>query len=101
MAALGPVLARLPQGLDTVPGETGAGLSGGEARRVMLARMLHARPAVVLADEPTADLDPETARQVSAALMRLAAGGTTLIVASHDPDLIARMDQRIALEARP
>ena len=95
MAALTPVLARLPAGLDTVPGETGAGLSGGEARRVMLARLLHRRPTVVLAGEPTADLDAETARQVTAALLELAARGATLILATHDPALLAHVHQRL------
>ncbi|WP_370206553.1 ABC transporter ATP-binding protein/permease [Pararhodobacter marinus] len=96
-AALDTVLDRLPDGLDTVPGESGAGLSGGEARRVMLARLLRARPDVVLADEPTADLDPATAARVTEALLALAARGTTLIVATHDARLIARMDGEIAL----
>ncbi|MBN8294492.1 ATP-binding cassette domain-containing protein [Rhodobacter sp. NTK016B] len=96
-AALDTVLARLPEGLDTIPGESGAGLSGGEARRVLLARLLHAHPDVVLADEPTADLDPDTADRVTEALLALAAQGATLIVATHDARLIACMDAEVAL----
>lgn len=98
-AALSGVLARLPEGAATQLGESGAGLSGGEARRVMLARLLHQRPEVVLADEPTADLDAETAERVTEALLSLARAGATLIVASHDPRLIARMERRLEVGA--
>ena len=96
-AGLGSVLATLPQGLNTVLGETGAGLSGGEARRAMLARAMQAHPLVLLADEPTADLDAETAETVMQGMLELAATGCTLIVATHDPALIARMAYRIDL----
>ncbi len=92
------VVARLPEGLDTHLGETGAGVSGGEARRLLLARAFMSRPDVVLADEPTADLDPDTAAVVTTALRRLAEAGATVIVATHDPELIAAMDRSIALE---
>ncbi|WP_083195272.1 ABC transporter ATP-binding protein/permease [Pararhodobacter sp. CCB-MM2] len=97
LAALDGVIARLPEGLASIPGETGAGLSGGEARRVLLAKMLHARPDLVLADEPTADLDAETAEAVIHALLTLTEGGATLIIATHDPRLIARLDREVAL----
>lgn len=92
------VVARLPRGLLARLGETGAGVSGGEARRLMLARVALAAPQVVLADEPTADLDEETATEVTEALLALAAGGATLIVATHDARLAARMGRVVALE---
>lgn len=92
-----PILASLPRGDLTQLGENGAGLSGGEARRVMLARALNRRPDVLLADEPTADLDRETAQQIIDALCRFVAQGGTLIAATHDPRLSARMQRHIPL----
>jgi ATP-binding cassette subfamily C protein CydD len=96
-AAVGPVIAALPQGLDTRLGERGVGLSGGEARRVVLARALYGNPDVIVADEPTADLDADTAAAVTAGLLAQAARGATLIVATHDPALAARMGRTVPL----
>ena len=89
--------ARLPRGFDTRLGETGHGVSGGEARRLTIARVLASDADVILADEPTADLDVDTARAVTDALMALKAEGRSLIVATHDLELAARMDSRIDL----
>lgn len=98
-AALDPVLATLPHGLNTRLGESGAGLSGGEGRRILLARAIFARPDVLLADEPTADLDAETATKIAKALLEQAANGATLVVATHDMRLAAQMDRTIQLGA--
>ncbi len=97
-ARAGEVVAALPRGLATRLGETGGGVSGGEARRLMVARALLARPAILLADEPTADLDPASAAAVTDALLALRAQGTALLVATHDEALMARMDRVIRLE---
>lgn len=97
LAAADEVVARLPKGLDTVLGEMGGGVSGGEARRLMLARAALSGRPVVLADEPTADLDPETAAEVIMALLSLKAQGATLIVATHDAALAGAMDRQLAL----
>ncbi|WP_181699605.1 thiol reductant ABC exporter subunit CydD [Chthonobacter albigriseus] len=94
---LGPLLARLPHGLSTRLGIEGAGVSGGEARRIGLARALVADRPLILADEPTADLDAETAAAVRAALLATAAG-RTLVVATHDPLLARAMDRIIRLD---
>ncbi|CAN5203878.1 ABC transporter ATP-binding protein [soil metagenome] len=90
------VAARLPGGYDAVLGEDGATLSGGEARRLMLARAALRHARVLLLDEPLSGLDPEARRLVGLAIRRIAAGRTTIVV-SHgpaselDPDLILRM----------
>ncbi|WP_394004847.1 thiol reductant ABC exporter subunit CydD [Luteimonas sp. WGS1318] len=73
---------RLPDGLDTVIGERGFGLSGGEARRVALARALLRRPQLLLLDEPTAFLDPQTEADLLAALTAHL-DGCTVVVATH------------------
>lgn len=75
---------RLPQGLDTPIGERGFGLSGGEARRVALARLFLRRPTLLLLDEPTAFLDPGTEQAVLRALADFARG-RTLVMATHSP----------------
>jgi ATP-binding cassette subfamily C protein CydD len=85
------IVAALPEGLETRLGEGGAGVSGGEARRLMLARALLSGADVILADEPTADLDPETGARIIAALRDAARRGHTVIAATHDPALAAAM----------
>lgn len=72
-------------------------LSGGERQRVALARSLVLGPAVVMADEPTASLDRASADSLIALLRRLADRGTAVLVASHDPNLIAAADSRTDL----
>lgn len=95
------VVAALPQGLNTRLGETGGGVSGGEARRLMIARALLNPPAVLLADEPTADLDPASAAAVTAALLALRDEGVALLVATHDPALAAALDGTIRWGGAP
>lgn len=97
LARIETVIDTLPQGQNTILGERGAGLSGGEARRVTLARALHGTPSILLADEPTADLDRETADAIVAALLSFADQGGTLIVATHDDGLAGRLDQHLHL----
>lgn len=75
-----------------------ATLSRGERQRVGLARALLFDPPVVLADEPTASLDPAAATAVTAALVRLAAEGRTVIVATHDRDVLDAAGRRLAIE---
>ena len=77
----------------------GAQLSGGEQQRVAFCRALANGPALLLADEPTGNLDPATSDQVYAALMTLVRDtGLAAVIATHNLDLAARMDRQIRLE---
>ncbi len=95
-AALWPVIARLPDGLDTVLGDRGAGLSGGELRRLALGRVLLRNARLVVLDEPTAGLDAENERLVLEMLKRLAVGRTVLVI-SHREAAIARCSRVLEL----
>lgn len=86
-----------PDGYDTLVGETGARLSGGQARRIAIARALLKDAPVVLLDEPTEGLDPVTEREVLAALDTLMTGRTVLLITHRDPRLIP-VDRVLTLE---
>jgi cell division transport system ATP-binding protein len=86
-------------GLEHRSGKFPLSLSGGEQQRAAVARALVADPALVLADEPTGNLDPDRTLEVMALLEAANARGTTVVVATHDRGLLARHKKRvIALE---
>ena len=96
---LGQLVANLPLGLDTKLAEGGLGLSGGEQRRLALARCLLSRRAVLIADEPTENLDEISAQAIRHCLKEYCASGHTVIVATHDPALIASATRQIRVAA--
>ena len=76
-----------------------ARLSGGEQQRVAIGRAIAAAPKVLLADEPTGNLDPGTADEVFGVLLKLVRGaGMAALIATHNPDLAGRMDRVIRLQ---
>jgi cell division transport system ATP-binding protein len=70
-------------------------LSGGEPQRVAIARALINEPMLLLADEPTGNLDPEMAQEIMRLFLDVNARGTTVVVATHDRDMIQRMGKRV------
>jgi len=87
-------------GLEAREKHRPARLSGGEQQRVAIARAIAASPKLLLADEPTGNLDPETAAEVFSVLLKLVRGaGLAALVATHNPDLARRMDRVVRLEA--
>jgi lipoprotein-releasing system ATP-binding protein len=76
-----------------------AALSGGQQQRVAFCRALANRPKLLLADEPTGNLDPETSEQVFSALMKLVRDtGLAALIATHNLELAARMDRTVRLD---
>jgi len=96
-AGLAQTIASLPMGLDTRLGDGGLGLSGGQARRLALARLLLRPTRLWLLDEPTEGLDPATARDVLARLNEQA-GDRTLIIATHTRREATLADRLIVLK---
>ncbi|MFE9836067.1 thiol reductant ABC exporter subunit CydD [Streptomyces sp. NPDC005551] len=90
----------LPDGVDTLLGEDGAGLSAGQRQRVGLARAFLADRPVLLLDEPTAALDGATEAEIVEAVRRLAVGRTVLLVV-HRPALLGVADRVVRLEPSP
>ncbi|MBK1781380.1 thiol reductant ABC exporter subunit CydD [Advenella sp. WQ 585] len=85
-------VAGLAQGLDTVLGTRGHGVSGGQAHRLALARLFLTDPALIMLDEPTAYLDGQTRDAVIHAILRFARG-RALLVATHDEEMAQRIGQ--------
>ena len=96
-AGIQAFIGGLPDRYETVVGERGRALSAGERQRIAIARAFLADPAVLVLDEPTAALDPETERQVVAGYEALMKGRTTILI-SHRFLLASRADRVIVLD---
>jgi len=97
-AQIWDLVAALPDGLDTVVGDRGYRMSGGEKQRIAIARLLLKAPSVVVLDEATAHLDSESEAAVQRALRTALAGRTSLVIA-HRLSTIREADQILVIEA--
>jgi ATP-binding cassette subfamily B protein len=91
-------ILRLPAGYDSKVGERGTSLSGGERQRVSIARALLVDPRILILDEATSSVDPETEAVIQAAIDRLVTGRTTIAIA-HRLSTLRRADRLVVLEA--
>jgi ATP-binding cassette subfamily B protein len=96
-AGLEELIARLPEGYQTIAGERGLALSAGERQRISLARAMLRRPGVLILDEPTSAVDGDTERQIALSIGEAMRGGT-LIVITHRPALAEIADMLVVLE---
>lgn len=96
-AQIWDLISSLPNGLETIVGERGHRLSGGEKQRLAIARLLLKKPSIVIMDEATAHLDSENESLVQSALKIALAGRTSLVIA-HRLSTIAHADQILVLE---
>src|SRR5438552_10963001 len=98
LAHIHDFIAALPDGYQTMVGERGLKLSGGEKQRVAIARVILKAPKILIFDEATSALDTETEREIQASLAEVAAGHTTLAIA-HRLSTVVDADQILVLEA--
>ena len=96
-AALDDFIGRLPDKLATVVGERGMALSAGERQRIAVARAFLANPSILILDEPSAALDPESERQVAEGYEAVMRGRTTIVI-THRLELAARADRVLELD---
>jgi len=89
---------RFPRGYDTQIGEAGGMLSGGQRQRLGLARAMYGNPAILVLDEPNANLDEAGERSLFDAVLSLKSNGTTVILITHRPSILKAADLLVVLQ---
>jgi len=97
-SSLHNMILRFPKGYDTPMGEAGGLLSGGQRQRIGLARALYGMPALVVLDEPNANLDDEGEAALAKAVQGLKAQGKTVVLISHRPGVVSLADRLLILQ---
>ncbi len=86
-------MVEMEEKADRLPSQ----LSGGERQRVAIARAIINRPAILLADEPTGNLDSQTGKMILDVFRRLSSEGQTTLIATHDQDVVAYAERKITI----
>ncbi len=98
MAGAHEMILQFPSGYDTEIGAAGAILSGGQRQRIGLARALYGQPSLLVLDEPSSNLDDEGERALAQAVEQMKQSGGTVIIVSHKPSTIAKVDMLMVLK---
>ena len=97
-SGLDKLLNKLPNGINSLVGENGNKLSGGEKQRIAIARALITDPKLILADEPTGALDSKTTHDIMKLLQDINNEGKTIVVVTHEPDVAAQTKRNVVLK---
>jgi ATP-binding cassette, subfamily C, bacterial EexD len=92
------MILQLPEHYDTQIGQGGAALSGGQRQRIALARAVFGKPCLLVLDEPNASLDDQGEADLLEALERMKQAGTTVVLISHRPGILMRMDKLLVMK---